>query len=57
MLNRVDTFYLPSWGAVAQWSERAIYDRVVAVSNPTEAPWKLWQFSLPHFASVFQKRL
>ena len=31
---------------------------VVAGSNPAEAVWKLWQFPLPHFASVsvFRKR-
>ena len=36
-------------GAVAQWLERA-------GSNPAEAVWKLWQFPLPHYASVFRKR-
>ena len=40
------------WGAVAQWLERATDNRVVAGSNPAEAVWKLWQFPLPHFASV-----
>ena len=44
------------WGAVAQWLERATDNRVIAGSNPTEAFWKLWQFPLPHFASVFRKR-
>ena len=44
------------WGAVAQWLERATDNRVVAGSNPAEAVWKLWQFPLPHFASVFRKR-
>ena len=44
------------WGAVAQWIERATDNRVVASSNPTETAWKLWQFPLPHFASVFRKR-
>ena len=44
------------WGAVAQWIERATDNRVVARSNPTETAWKLWQFPLPHFASVFRKR-
>ena len=43
-------------GAVAQRLERATDNRVVADSNPTEAVWKLWQFPLPHFASVFRKR-
>ena len=45
------------WGAVAQWLERATDNRVVAGSNPTEAAWKLWQFRLPHLASVFRKTL
>ena len=46
-----------SWGAVAQWLERATDNRVVAGSNPAEADWKLWwQFPLPHFASVFRER-
>ena len=40
----------------AQWLERASDSRVVAGSNPAEAVWKLWQFSLPHFTSVFRKR-
>ena len=31
--------------------------RVFAGSNPTGTAWKLWQFTLPHFASVFRKRL
>ena len=44
------------WSAVAQWIERATDNRVVAGSNPAEAVWKLWQFPLPHFASVFRKR-
>ena len=44
------------WGAVAQWIERATDNRVVARSNPTETAWKLWQFPLPHFASIFRKR-
>ena len=44
------------WGAVAQRLERATHNRVVAGSNPTEDVWKPWQFPLPHFASVFQKR-
>ena len=43
-------------GAVAQCLERATDNRVVAGSNPAEAVWKLWQFPLPHFASVFRKR-
>ena len=43
-------------GAVAQWIERATDNRVVTRSNPTETAWKLWQFPLPHFASVFRKR-
>ena len=47
---------LRKWGAVAQWIERATDNRVVARSNPTETAWKLWQFPLPHFASVFRKR-
>ena len=42
--------------AVAQWIERATDNRVVARSNSTETAWKLWQFPLPHFASVFRKR-
>ena len=42
---------------VAQWLESATDNRVVAGSNPAEAVWKLWQFPLPHFASVFRKRL
>ena len=37
---------------MAQWLERATDNRVVAGSNPAEAVWKLWQFPLPHFASV-----
>ena len=44
------------WGAVAQWLERTTDDRVVAGSNPVEAAWKLCQFPLPHFASVFRMR-
>ena len=44
------------WGTVSQWLERATDNRVVAGSNPAEAVWKLWQFPLPHFASVFRKR-
>ena len=44
------------WGAVARWLERAIDNLVVAGLNPAEAVWKLWQFPLPHFASVFRKR-
>ena len=32
---------------MAQWLERATDNRVVAVSNPAEAVWKLWQ--LPEF--------
>ncbi len=36
--------------------ERATDNRVIAGSNPAEAVWKLWQFPLPHFASVFRKR-
>ena len=43
--------------AVYQWLERATDNRVVAGSNPAEAIWKLWQFPLPQFASVFRKRL
>ena len=31
-------------------------NRVVEGSNPTGAAWKLWQFLLPHFASVFRKK-
>ena len=41
---------------MAQWLERATDNRVAAGSNPAEAVWKLWQFPLPHFASVFRKR-
>ena len=37
---------------VAQWLERATDNQVVAGSNLTETAWKLWQFPLPHFASV-----
>ena len=49
--------HLPTlWSAVAQSLERATDNRVVAGSNPAEAVWKLWQFPLPHFASVFRKR-
>ena len=44
------------WGAVAQGLERATDNRVDAGSNPSEAVWKLGQFPLPHFASVFRKR-
>ena len=55
--NPGSQFYrAPAWGAVAQWLERATDNRVVAGSNPAEAVWKLWQFPLPHFASVFRKR-
>ena len=43
------------WGTVAQWLERMTDNRVVAGSNPTGTAWKLWQFPLPHFASVFRK--
>ena len=43
-------------GAVAQWRERATDNLVVAGSNPADAVWNLWQFPLPHFASVFRKR-
>ena len=43
-------------GAVVQWLERPTDNRVIAGSNPAEAVWKLWQFPLPHFASVFRKR-
>ena len=39
-------------GRGGQWLERATDNRVVAGSNPAEAVWKLWQFPLPHFASV-----
>ena len=45
------------WGAVVQWLERATDNRVVAGSIPAEAVWKLCQFPLPHFASVFRKTL
>ena len=44
------------WGVVAQWLERSTRNRVVTDSNPAEAVWKLWQFRLPHVASVFRKR-
>ena len=30
--------------------EHATGTRVVASSNPTKTAWKLWQFSLSHFA-------
>ena len=43
-------------GSVDRLIERATDNRVVARSNPTETAWKLWQFPLPHFASVFRKR-
>ena len=36
--------------------DHAAYDRVVARSNSTGAAWKLCQFPLPRFASVFRKR-
>ena len=45
-----------TWGKVAQSLERATDNRVIAASNPTEAVWKLWQFPLHDFASVFRKR-
>ena len=45
---------LPS-DVMAQSFEHVTDDRVVVGSNPTEAVWKLWQFPLPHFASVFRK--
>ena len=51
-------------GTVAQWLERACSrleratdDRVVLGSNPTEAAWKLWQFTLLHFPGVFWRTL
>ena len=44
------------WGAVVQWLERATDNPVVAGSNPAQAVWKLLQYPLPHFASVFQER-
>ena len=50
------TYTIWVWGVVAHWLEHTVDDRVVAGSNPTEAAWKLWQFPLPHFASVFQKK-
>ena len=37
---------------MAQRLEHVTDDRVVTGSNPTEAAWKLWQFPLPHFASL-----
>ena len=52
----MDMVEMEGGGAVTQWLERAPYNRVVAGSNPAEAIWKLWQFPLPHFASVFRKR-
>ena len=36
-----------TWGAVAQWLERATDNRLVTGSNPAEAVWKLWQFATP----------
>ena len=36
--------------------EHATAEQVVVGSNSTEAAWKVWQFPLPHFASVFRKR-
>ena len=36
--------------------EHVTDDQKVAGSNPDSAAWKLWQFPLPHFASVFRKR-
>ena len=56
VLSRVDTFTCQVGGAVAQWLECATDNRVFADSNPSGAAWTFWQFSLPHFASVFQKR-
>ena len=41
---------------MAQRLERATDNQVVMGSNPTEAVWKLLQFPLPHFASVFWNR-
>ena len=41
---------------VAKWLERATDIRVVGRSNPIGAAWKLWQFPLPRFASVFRRR-
>ena len=55
-ISHIVTFSRLQNGAVAQWLEPAIDGRVVAGSNPTEAAWKLWQFPLPHIASVFRKR-
>ena len=43
-------------GRVAQWLDHSTDDREVACLNPTGAAWKLWQFPLPHFASVFRRR-
>ena len=43
-------------GAMAQRLELATDNRVVVGSNPAGAAWKLWQFPLPHFASVFRMR-
>ena len=43
------------WGAVAERLEHATDNLLVAVSNATEAVWKLLQFPLPHFVSVFWK--
>ena len=56
VLKQTNGQWLVYRGAVAQWLERATDNRVVAGSNPNEAVWKLWQFPLPHFASVFRKR-
>ena len=53
--NRAPIITALGRGAVAQWIECATDNRVVASSNPTETAWKLWQFPLPHFASVFLK--
>ena len=44
-----------SWGTLAKWLERTTDEQVIVGSNPTGAAWKLWQFSLPNFASSFRR--
>ena len=40
---------------MGHWLERATDNRVVAGSNPAEAVWKLWQFSLPPFSQCLSE--
>ena len=51
-MDSIERDFVEKGGTVARWLERATDYRVVAVSNPTEAAWKLGQFRLPRFASV-----